>query len=52
MLESFLADFREKDVKYRTINKNVVSELQVGSPNKELHNEAVALHQLYQQFGV
>ena len=51
VLESCLADIREQDVQHKIDNKNVVSELQVGSRNKELH-EAVALHQLYHHFGV
>ena len=52
VLKSFLADIRGKDVRHRTDNRNVVSILQVGSRNKELHNEAVALYQLCHQFGV
>ncbi len=52
VLESFLPNIQGKDVRHRTDNQNVVSILQVGSRNSELHEEAVALYQLCHQFGV
>lgn len=52
VLESFLPNIQGKEVRHRTDNQNVVSILQVGSRNSELHEEAVALYQLCYQFGV
>ncbi len=46
VLQSFLPNIQGKDVRHRTDNQNVVSILQVGSRNSELHEEAVALYQL------
>jgi hypothetical protein len=52
LLASFLPEIQGKDVRHRTDNKNVESILQIGSRNRELHDEAVALYKLCHQFGV
>lgn len=52
VLDSLLDDIRGKVVRHRTDNQNVETILSVGSRNKDLHDEAVALYQLCHQFGV
>ena len=46
VLESFCEEVRGKEVLHRTDNKNAELVLSVGSRNKELHHETVAVYKL------
>ena len=52
MLESFADEIRGKDVLHRTDNKNAEIVLLVGSRNKELHMEVVAVYRLCRELGM
>ena len=52
VLESFADDVRGKDVLHRTDNRNAEIVLSVGSRNKELHMEAVAVYKLCRELGM
>ena len=52
VLESFADEVRGKDVLHRTDNKNAEIVLSVGSRNKELHMEAVAVYRLCRELGM
>ena len=52
VLESFAGLVRGKDVLHLTDNRNVDIVLPVGSRNKELHMEAVAVYRLCQEVGM
>ena len=52
LLASFFPEIQGKDVRHRTDSKNVESILQIGSRNRELLDEPVALYHLCHQFRV
>ena len=52
VLESFADKVRGKDVLHRTDNRNAEIVLSVGSRNKELHMEAVAVYKLCRELGM
>jgi hypothetical protein len=52
LLASYFPEIQGKDVRHWTDNKNVESILQIGSRNRELHDEPEALYHLCHQFGV
>ena len=52
VLESFADGDRGKDVLHRTDNRNAKIVLSLGSHNKELHMEAVAVYRLCQELGM
>jgi len=52
VLESYSEEVRGKEVLHQTDNKNVEVVLSVGSHNKELHQEAVAVYKLCRELNM
>lgn len=52
VLESYSEEVRGKEVLHRTDNKNAEIVLSVGSRNKELHQEAVAVYKLWRELNM
>lgn len=52
VLESYSEEVRGKEVLHRTDNKNAETVLSVGSRNKELHQEAVAVYKLCRELNI